>query len=664
MSIHELFSKFKFIRILSLLDCSDLEELPDSIANLEHLRSLDLSGTDIKRLNEKICSLSHLQILKLNDCSDLEELPSKLHLLTNLCRLETEVRKVPPHLGKLKNLKVVMNSFDVGHSRELGIQQLRELNLDGSLLIWNLRTIWNSVDALEADLKNKSHLVALTLEWGWNQNSIDSKKEEEVIENLQPSKNLKELSICRYGGKRFPNWLLDNSLWNMVHLALVGCESCERLPPLGLLPFLKVLYIRKLDGIVSIDGDFHGNNSFSFKSLETLEFSVMSRWEKWDCQAVTSAFPNLRRLSIAYCGKLKGQLPKQLNPLETLQIKGCQELEASVPKALDLELGDCGKLQLEWATMKRLTMKETSLLEIVRSDTLEHLQIDSPLESINDDSCVSLLTFQMDLFPTLKTVSLNGFGNLEMISQSLIHDHLEELTLKNCPKLKSFLGSMHMLLPSLKRLCIQDCPRLESFREGGFPSNLQTMTLEGCSILESFPEGGFPSNLQTLIIKDCPTLQSFPEGGLPSNLEKMTIEECPRLSLGHSNLKLLAISNCSSLVGSLKRVLKDNSSLESLWIENLDSECIPDEGLFPLSLTSLYILGCPNLKKLQGFHQLSPLKNLILINCLNLQHLPEEGLPKSISKLDIRGCPLLQRRCQKEGGEDWEKIAHIQKIWQ
>jgi len=166
MSIHELFSKFKFIRILSLSGCSDLEELPDSIGNLEHLRSLDLSGTDIKRLNENICLLSHLKILKLNYCEDLEELPSNLHLLTNLCRLELmgmKLRKMPPYMGKRKNLKVVMNYFNVGHSRELGIQQLGELDLEGSLSIKELQNVENSLDALEADLKNKTQLVTLEL---------------------------------------------------------------------------------------------------------------------------------------------------------------------------------------------------------------------------------------------------------------------------------------------------------------------------------------------------------------------------------------------------------------------------------------------------------------------------------------------------------------------
>jgi len=334
----------------------------------------------------------------------------------------------------------------------------------------------------------------------------------------------------------------------MASLVLDECVSCQRLPPIGLLPLLKVLKITKLDEIVSIDGDFHGNNSSSFKSLETLEFFDMSGWEKWDFQGVTNAFPRLRHLSIRNCSKLKGQLPEQLIPLERLHIEDCHQLEASAPRALDLQLRHCGKLQLDWGTMKRLRMKRSKLEIVGSSNTLQNLHIDL----INDD-CVSLQSFPLDLFPTLRTLHLRGFGNLEMISQSLVHNHIESLTLKYCPKLESFPGSMHMLLPSLKRLWIQDCPRLELFPEGGFPSNLQILMIQGCSVLESFPDIGFPSNLHTLSLIDCPrlklfpnrcfssnlqtlriegclVLEWFPDGGFPSNIKDLTIKDCPRLN--------------------------------------------------------------------------------------------------------------------------------------
>jgi len=67
-SIQELFSKFMFFRVILLPNCFQLEELPDTIGNLKHLRFLDLSSTCIKELPDSICSLSNLQILKLRHC--------------------------------------------------------------------------------------------------------------------------------------------------------------------------------------------------------------------------------------------------------------------------------------------------------------------------------------------------------------------------------------------------------------------------------------------------------------------------------------------------------------------------------------------------------------------------------------------------------------------
>ncbi|XP_027910642.1 putative disease resistance protein At3g14460 [Vigna unguiculata] len=604
MSIHKLFTKFKFLRILSLSRCYSLKELPDSVGILEHLRSLDLSRTYIKKLSESICSLSHLQILKLNYCMDLEELPSNLHLITTLCRLEftsTKVRKVPPGLEELKNLKVRMDIFKVDHSMESGIQRLGKLNnLHESLAIEGLQNIENPREALKADLKNKTHLLKLALGWERTGNSIDSKKEEDVIENLKPPKNLKELSIFNYGGKQLPNWLLENSLWNMVLLKLDGCESCQSLPPLGLLPFLKDLYISGFDEIVSIDVGFHGNNSSSFQSLERLEFSNMRQWEKWECQAVTGAFPNLRILSIKDCPKLKGQLPELPAPLGMLEMRDCQQLEGFAPRALELKLHNCGKVQLDWATMEWLRMgghhMKALFCERDGSHTLDELEIE---ESINDDSFF-LSIFPLDSFPTLEVLTLSRLKNLQMISLDQAHHHLDDLTISKCPKLESLPGSMHMLLPSLRSLCIKDCPRLELLSGGDLPSNLTEMRLE----------------------------------------------------------------NCSRLVGSLKGGFRDGSYLGRLSIRELDAKCFPEEGLLPTSLTYLTIGDCPNLEELdyKGLSQLSSLRSLTLEHCPKLQCLPEQGLPESISNLTIQNCPLLKQRCQR-GGEDREKIAQIRYIY-
>ena len=146
---------------------------------------------------------------------------------------------MPPHLGKLKNLQVSMSSFNVGKRSEFTIQKFGELNLvlHERLSFRELQNIENHSDALAADLKNKTRLVELKFEWNSHRNPDDSAKERDVIviENLQPSKHLEKLSIRNYGGKQFPNWLSDNSLSNVESLVLDNCQTCQRLPSLGLL---------------------------------------------------------------------------------------------------------------------------------------------------------------------------------------------------------------------------------------------------------------------------------------------------------------------------------------------------------------------------------------------------------------------------------------------
>jgi len=74
ISIHNLFLKFKLVRVLSLSKCCDLREVPDSVGH--------------KKLSDSTCLFCNLLTLKLNFCYNLEELPSNLHKLTELCCLE------------------------------------------------------------------------------------------------------------------------------------------------------------------------------------------------------------------------------------------------------------------------------------------------------------------------------------------------------------------------------------------------------------------------------------------------------------------------------------------------------------------------------------------------------------------------------------------------
>ena len=554
VSIHDLFSKIKFIRTLSFNGCSKIKEVPHSVGDLKHLHSLDLSNTGIQKLPESICLLYNLLILKMNYCSELEEFPLNLHKLTKLRCLEfkyTKVTKMPMHFGELKNLQV-LDTFIIDRNSEVSTKQLGGLNLHGMLSIKEVQNIVNPLDVSEANLKNK-HLVELGLEWKLDHIPDDPRKEKELLQKLQPSNHLENLSIKNYSGTEFPSWVFDNTLSNLIALLLKDCKYCLCLPPLGLLASLKILIIRRLDGIVSIGAEFYGTNS-PFTSLERLEFYNMKEWEEWECK--TTSFPRLQHLYLDKCPKLRGLSDQHLHLMRFLSISLCPLVN----------------------------------IPMTHYDFLEGMMINGGWDS--------LTIFLLDLFPKLHSLHLTRCQNLRKISQEHAHNHLRSLEINDCPQFESFLI------------------------EGVSEKPMQILT--------------------RMDIDDCPKMEMFPDGGLSLNVKYMSL----------SSLKLIA---------SLRETLDPNTCLESLNIGKLDVECFPDEVLLPRSLSKLGIYDCPNLKKMH-YKGLCHLSSLTLINCPNLQCLPEEGLPKSISSLVILDCPLLKERCQNPDGEDWGKIAHIQKL--
>ena len=419
--VHELFSNFKFLRVLSLDLYSELREVPDSIGDLKHLRSLDLSRTGIQKLPESTCLLYNLLILKLNYCSSLEELRSNLHKLTKLRFLEfkyTKVTKMPMHFGELKNLQVLSAVF-VEKNNEFSTKHLGGLNLHGGLSINEVQNIVNPVDALEANLKNKD-LLELELKWESDHIPDDPIKEKKVLENLAPSKNLEHLSIKSYGGTQFPSWVFDNSLSNLVSLSLEDCKYCLCLPPLGLLSSLKTLQIIGFDGIVSIGAEFYGNSSSSFTSLERLTFSKMKELE--ECERKTAAFPRLKTLEVDQCPKLKG-LPDQLVNVKYLNIYG--SMKASCLERCEHNVSHNSLEDLNFCAFPIINIPMSRSF-----DLLEQIDIFGGSDS--------LTTFPLDFFPNLKALFLVGCRNLQIISQKHAHNRFDHLSIDDCYRFDSF----------------------------------------------------------------------------------------------------------------------------------------------------------------------------------------------------------------------------------
>ena len=105
-------------------------------------------------------------------------------------------------------------------------------------------------------------------------------------------------------------------------------------------------------------------------------------------------------------------------------------------------------------------------------------------------------------------------------------------------------------------------------------------------------------------------------------------------------------------------------SLKLLGFINDDPDCwdvesFPEDYLLPTTVTRLYISGFGNLRTLdnKGFQHVTSLQYLYIGDCPKLKHIPEEGLPVSISHIKIDICPLLTKRLQRKKGKEWRNIA-------
>ncbi|XP_004305501.1 PREDICTED: putative disease resistance protein RGA4-like [Fragaria vesca subsp. vesca] len=201
----EFVSQLKCVRTLNLRD-NGVEELPEEVGGLVHLRYLDLSCNKWKRLPDTLCNLINLETLRLEKCGGLEELPEGMGKLITLRHLRVKGcdrhMKLPKSIAKLTSLQT-LDQVNISHDGSKA-SDLRNMDqLQGKLEVsW-----WEPVNdaakdyAEQANLVNQKHLVSLTLNL-WN-GTKDSIIQEEMLNALQPNPNLEALKIYNYSGTTF-----------------------------------------------------------------------------------------------------------------------------------------------------------------------------------------------------------------------------------------------------------------------------------------------------------------------------------------------------------------------------------------------------------------------------------------------------------------------------
>ncbi|XP_049380475.1 putative disease resistance RPP13-like protein 1 [Solanum stenotomum] len=696
--LHNILPRLTSLRALSLSGYW-IKELPnDLFIKLKLLRFLDLSETEIEKLPDSICALYNLETLLLSSCKNLKELPLQMEKLINLRHLDitnTLRLKMPLHLSKLKSLQMLVGAkFLIGSSGGLRMEDLGEVhNLYGSLSVLELQNVVDKREALKAKIREKNHVDELLLEWSKSSTAADdSQTEREILDELHPHTNIKQLQITGYRGTKISNWLADPLFLKLVQLSLSNCKDCDSLPALGQLPSLRFLYIGRMHGIKEVTEEFYGNSSSKkpFNSLQKLEFADMPEWKQWHVLG-SGEFPLLEYLSIKKCPKLMGKLPENLCSLTKLRISETPLSEEAqlfrsqfegMKQIVELFIFNCNsftslpfsilpsslkKIEIYWCEKLKLEepvgycnmfLEEVTLqgcdcidgflprarkLSISRCQNVTRFLIPTATESLCIEDCKNLEILSVAVESAMTSLDIRGCEKLKCLPEIELFN-LQVLKIRNCKK----------LVNGRKEWCLQRLPcltELKIFHDGSdeeiqhweLPSSIKSLEVQNLKTLSSQVLKSLTSLQYLRIEGNLPYIQSLlEEGGLPSSLSELHLDyhdELHSLHLCHlTSLLRLHISNCPNL--------------QSL-----------SESTLPSSLSKLTIWRCPKLQSLSEFALPSSLSELYIWYCPNLQSLPVKGMPSSLSTLEFRNCPLLKPLLEFDKGKYWPNIAQIPTIF-
>ncbi|XP_073000190.1 putative disease resistance protein RGA4 [Typha latifolia] len=647
--------KFKKLRVLQL-SLGRIKRLSKFVGDLKHLRYLYLYNDDRIELPVSLGKLYNLQLL---ECPSVN-LPRSMKNLINLRHFkqdDTEYRGLSlPHIGSLTSLQNLCQ-FDIKKEEGYDIGQLKNLNeLRGSLNISNLGNVESNDEAIKANLKDKKHLESLCLEWE-NDNGRDCRTMDldmQVLEGLQPHRNLINLSIKGYKSPTYPNWLLRRGcIEKLRSLELTRCTFLADLPPMSkLLLRCEELNIFDLPNLNTLPLLPESLKSLVIYECQSLVFVTEEELEKIDGKK-KSIMTTIRscqlNTKLQIMGDIEGYIRRNLAG-DCLSVKTLMESEEldvttdfqTLSAALQSSDGLSMQMEVDRLWKAYCCCQEQRIEAIFGRRKKSELILPSSLQNLRIVHCNitdGALSQCLAKLTSLKFLELNIRTITTLPSEEILHHlmALTDLTIRHCHWLKS-LGGLHALL-SLKKLKIYSCPCLEleimmpASEDGGrdiLPRSLECLSISECVSMSYVVVGDLPS-LLSLRLKNCRSLASlslsrlraltrlmiincselsalkFSQGALGS-LEKLTIMDVP---------KLVSVSSLSEAVdlSLFKELQISNSATLATMLLSSSSNFVPS-----LRNLSLYLSPEASFHE-DAFNCLTSLENLVLSNC-KIQSLP------------------------------------------
>ncbi|KAI5605780.1 hypothetical protein BDE02_01G374600 [Populus trichocarpa] len=639
------FEGMKEIKVLSLKGgCLSLQSLELS-TKLQSLVLMECGCKDLIWLRK----LQRLKILGLIRCLSIEELPEEIGELKELRLLDVtgceRLRRIPVNLiGRLKKLEELF----IGHRSFVGWDvvgcdstggmnaSLKELNSLSQLAVLSLRI--PKVECIPRDFVFPDSLRKYDIILG-NANEYEIMFRDRYPTSLVlvgtslNAKTFEQLFLHKLEFVKVKGWggvftlfpaRLRQGLKNLKEVIVDRCKSVEEVFELGEadegsseekeLPLLSSLTELKLKILPELKCIWKGpTRNVSLENLVHLEVSYLKKLIFIFTPSLARNLPKLERLYTDCCHKLKHIIREEDGEREIIP------QSPYFPKLKTLRISDCGKL--EYVFPVSLSHNRDGIIKFPQLRELS-------LELRSNYSFLGPRNFDAQL--PLQRLTIKGHeevGNwLAQLQQNGFLQRLEFVRVDDCGDVRTpFPAKLLRALKNLKEVIVWGCKSLEEVFEFGEPD-------EGSSEEKELP---LLSSLTELQLSCLPELKCIWKGPprhvslhnlahlFLISLEKLTFIFTPSLARSLPKLQRLYISKCNQL----KHIIRE---------EDGEREIIPespgqDGQASPINVEKEIVL--PNLKELS-------LEQLSSIVCFSFGWCDYFLFPR-LEELKVHQCPKL-----------------------